>query len=224
MSNYRIAGFFRGKNFCLRISRFCGDSRKFYPRKSIFKQLDTALVGVVHWVTANFRKFSLRKSIFKQFAKVFSRKRNPLYGISMTDVCPKVYSGTPQCGQYTVEPLNADSIQWNPSMRTVYSGTPQCGQYTVEPLNADSIQWNPSMRTVYSGTPQCGQYTVEPLNADSIQWNPSMRTVYSGTPQCGHYTVEPLNADSIQWNPSMRTLLGPHESVLIIEVSTFQGF
>ena len=30
--------------------------------------------------------------------------------------------------------------------------------------------------------------------------------------------------NQIQWNPSMRTLLGPHESVLIIEVSTFQGF
>ena len=25
----------------------------FSPRKSIFKQLDTALVGVVHWVTTN---------------------------------------------------------------------------------------------------------------------------------------------------------------------------
>ena len=32
----------------LQISRFCGDSRKFSPRKSIFKQLDTALVGVAH--------------------------------------------------------------------------------------------------------------------------------------------------------------------------------
>ena len=63
---YRIAGFFRGSRLS-RISRFCGHSRKFSPRKSIFKQLDTALVDVVHWV------------IYKQFAKVFSRKRNPLY-------------------------------------------------------------------------------------------------------------------------------------------------
>ena len=28
----------------------------------------------------------------------------------------------------------------------------------------------------------------------------------------------------VQWNPSMRTLLGPSKTVLIIEVSTFQGF
>ena len=44
-----------------RISRFCGDSRKFSLRKSIFKQLDTALVGVVHWVNANSQKFSSAK-------------------------------------------------------------------------------------------------------------------------------------------------------------------
>ena len=37
---------------------------KFSPRKSIFKQLDTALVGVMHWVTANSRKFSPRNSRF----------------------------------------------------------------------------------------------------------------------------------------------------------------
>ena len=49
--------------------------REFSPRKSLFKRLDTVLVGVVHWVTANSRKFSTRKSIFKQFAKVFSRER-----------------------------------------------------------------------------------------------------------------------------------------------------
>ena len=54
---YLIAGFFRGR-ILSRISRFCGDSRKFSLRKSIFKLLDTALVGVVHWVTANSRKFS----------------------------------------------------------------------------------------------------------------------------------------------------------------------
>ena len=53
----------------------------FLLRKSIFKQLDTALVGVVHWVTANSQKFSQRKSIFKQFSKVFSHERNPLYVI-----------------------------------------------------------------------------------------------------------------------------------------------
>ena len=49
---YRIAGFFAGENF-IAILHFCGDSRKFSPRKSIFKR----------------------------FAKVFSRERNPLYGI-----------------------------------------------------------------------------------------------------------------------------------------------
>ena len=70
---YRIAGFFRGRKLS-RISCFCGDLQKFSPRKSIFKQLDTALVGVVH-VSANSRKFSLRKCIFKQFAKVFSREK-----------------------------------------------------------------------------------------------------------------------------------------------------
>ena len=76
---YRIAGFFRGRKLS-RISRFGGDSQKFSPRKSIFKQLDTALVDVVHWIPVNSRKFSHQKSIFKQFAKVFSRERNPLYG------------------------------------------------------------------------------------------------------------------------------------------------
>ena len=60
-----VAGFFCWRKL-LRILCFCGDLRKFSPRKSIFKQLDTALVGVVHWVTANSRKFSPRKSIFKQ--------------------------------------------------------------------------------------------------------------------------------------------------------------
>ena len=78
---HHIASFFRGRKLS-RISCFCDDLRKFSLRKSIFKQLDTALVGVVHWVTANSQKFSPRKSIFKQFAKVFSRERNSLYGIS----------------------------------------------------------------------------------------------------------------------------------------------
>ena len=41
----------RDKNF-VNIA-FCNDLRKVSPRKSIFKQLNTALVGVVHWVTAN---------------------------------------------------------------------------------------------------------------------------------------------------------------------------
>ena len=59
-------------------SCFCGDSQKFSLRISVFKQLDTAIVGVVHWVTTNSRKFPPRISIFKQFAKVFSRERNPL--------------------------------------------------------------------------------------------------------------------------------------------------
>ena len=57
---YRIAGFFRGR----KLSCFCGDSRKFSPRKSISKQLDTVLVDVVHWVTANSRKFSPQNSRF----------------------------------------------------------------------------------------------------------------------------------------------------------------
>ena len=78
---YRIAGFFHGRKPS-RILRFCGNSQKFSPRISIFKQLDTALVSVVHWVTANLRKFYLRKSIFKQFTKVFSRERNTLYSIT----------------------------------------------------------------------------------------------------------------------------------------------
>ena len=72
-----MAGFFRGR----KLPCFCGDSRKFSPRKSIFKQLDTALVGVVHWVTANSRKFYPRKSIFKQFAELLFRERNPPYGM-----------------------------------------------------------------------------------------------------------------------------------------------
>ena len=49
---YHTAGFFRGRNLS-RISRFCDDSRKFSLKKSIFKQLDTTLVGVVHWATTN---------------------------------------------------------------------------------------------------------------------------------------------------------------------------
>ena len=72
--------FFRGRKLS-RISHFCGDSRIFSTRKSTFKQLDTVLVGVVHWVTANSLKFSPRKCIFKQFSKVFSRERNPLHGM-----------------------------------------------------------------------------------------------------------------------------------------------
>ena len=32
---------------------------KFSPRQPIFKQLDTMLVGMVYWVTANLQKFSL---------------------------------------------------------------------------------------------------------------------------------------------------------------------
>ena len=83
---YRIAGFFRGRKLS-RILRFCGDSRKFYPRKSIVKQLDTVLVGVVHWVTANSQTISPRKSIFKQFAKVFSLERNPLYVFDFPSSC-----------------------------------------------------------------------------------------------------------------------------------------
>ena len=43
------------------ISRFCGDFRKFSPWKSISKQLDTVLMGVVHWVTANSGMFSPQK-------------------------------------------------------------------------------------------------------------------------------------------------------------------
>ena len=39
------------------ILHFCDDFRKFSPRKSIVKQLDTTLVGVAHRVTANSRKF-----------------------------------------------------------------------------------------------------------------------------------------------------------------------
>ena len=49
---YHTAGFFRGRKLS-RISHFGGDSRKFSPRKSIFKQLDTVLVGVVHLLPTN---------------------------------------------------------------------------------------------------------------------------------------------------------------------------
>ena len=41
--------------------------KKFSPLKYIFKQLNTALVGVVYWVTANLQKFSPQISNFKQF-------------------------------------------------------------------------------------------------------------------------------------------------------------
>ena len=57
---YCIAGFFRGRKLS-RILRFCGDSRRFSPRKSIFKQLDTALVGVVCTGLLQIRKFSPAK-------------------------------------------------------------------------------------------------------------------------------------------------------------------
>ena len=40
-------------------------------RKSIFKQLDTTLVGVVHWVTANSRKFSPVKIYFQAVRESF---------------------------------------------------------------------------------------------------------------------------------------------------------
>ena len=53
--------------------------REFSPRISIFKQLDIALVGVVHWVTASLLRFSPRKSIFKQFANVLFREKPPLH-------------------------------------------------------------------------------------------------------------------------------------------------
>ena len=53
----------REKNFAN--FAFCGNSRKFSPRKSIFKQLDTALVGVVYWVTANSRKVFSAKIYFQ---------------------------------------------------------------------------------------------------------------------------------------------------------------
>ena len=63
-----------------------------FSAKTIFKQIDTALLGVVHWDTANSRMFSLRKCIFKQFAKGFSRERNPLYGISVHAQCAVLHS------------------------------------------------------------------------------------------------------------------------------------
>ena len=72
---YRIAGFFRGRKLS-RISRFCGDLRKFSPRKSIFKQLDTALVGVVHWVTANSRVF-FAKMYFQAIRESFLPRKTP---------------------------------------------------------------------------------------------------------------------------------------------------
>ena len=48
-----------GENFSLSVA-----IRERFLRKSIFKQLDTALVGVVQWITINLC-FS-PKSIFKQ--------------------------------------------------------------------------------------------------------------------------------------------------------------
>ena len=54
----------------------------YLSENQFFKQLDTALVGMVDWVTTNSRKFSLRKSIFKQFAKFSpARETRYIYGI-----------------------------------------------------------------------------------------------------------------------------------------------
>ena len=67
---YRIEGFFRGRNF--REFRVSVAICEFSPRKSIFKQLVTALVN---WVTAN----SLCENVFSSNSrKVFSRE-NPRY-------------------------------------------------------------------------------------------------------------------------------------------------
>ena len=74
---YRIAGFFAGENF-IAILRFCGDSRKFSPRKSIFKRLDTVLVGVVHWITGSkFAKVFSAKIYFQAIRKSFLPRKKP---------------------------------------------------------------------------------------------------------------------------------------------------
>ena len=76
---YHMAGFFRGRKLS-RISRVCGDSQKVSPRKSIIKQLDTALVDVVHWVTANSRKF-LRENLFSSNSGKFSPAKETRYTV-----------------------------------------------------------------------------------------------------------------------------------------------
>ena len=84
---YRIAGFFRGRKLS-RILRFCGDSRKLSPLKSIFKQLDTVLVGVmlgyhkfvkvlsakIYFQAIRYRASGRGALDYCKFAKVFSAK------------------------------------------------------------------------------------------------------------------------------------------------------
>ena len=49
-------------------------------------------MGVANWVTAIRESFLHENLIFKQFAKVFTRERNPLYGISAIPV--RIYLST----------------------------------------------------------------------------------------------------------------------------------
>ena len=67
-----------------RILHFCGNSRKFSPRKSVFKRLDTALVGVVTGLLQIRKKVFSAKSISKQFVEVFS-----CYDYKETHCCTK---------------------------------------------------------------------------------------------------------------------------------------
>ena len=54
------------------ISCFCGDKRKVVsPRKSIFKQLDTVLVGVVRWVTIRYCASGRGALGYRKFINVF---------------------------------------------------------------------------------------------------------------------------------------------------------
>ena len=74
LCDYRIAGNFRGRK-PLRISRFCGSSRRFSLRN----------LGVWHPLAQHKRaicEICLRENhIFHQFAKAFSLESFPLYGI-----------------------------------------------------------------------------------------------------------------------------------------------
>ena len=71
LGNAVMMGFFHRR----KLSRFAVFVKVFLL-KSIFKQLDTTLVGVVHWVTTNLLVFSA-KIYFQAIVKVFSTKETP---------------------------------------------------------------------------------------------------------------------------------------------------
>ena len=60
------------------------NSRKFYPRKSIFKQLDTVLVGVVHSGLPQIRESFIRENLFSSNLRKFSPAKETRYMVSFT--------------------------------------------------------------------------------------------------------------------------------------------